>query len=288
MGVSACNTQGCGAIQATTPPYEHARKRPAGPTSVVLAVTSATKLTVAWGVPSDNGGDAVTSYYVKWNTNADMTFPGLAPDKGSVQVFATNSFSYTINDLTPGQTYYATVSACNLEGCGIDTASNPTLAVAALQRPGKAVYVSLSNTDAALSAGQLLVTMNFPLVPDHGIPCSGRGTALGFTGVSPCPAGMGYGTMADGGTPVTRFDVILSSDSTFSTGNLGPYSLNVFNTQLVSNVPQTLVITNLPSATTYFVRVVVYNAVGPSQSCDYDGQLCSGARLSINPKATYP
>jgi hypothetical protein len=104
--VRACNSQGCGDIQPTTPAYEHARKRPSGPSNVKLGVTSGTKLTVAWQPPLDNGGDTVTSYYVKWNTHPDMAFQGIAPDKGVAQVFAAESFSYTINDLRMGQTYY--------------------------------------------------------------------------------------------------------------------------------------------------------------------------------------
>lgn len=64
------------------------------------------QITVKWTPPTDNGGDTVTSYTVKWNTNADMMFPGLTPDKGAVSVLATDATSYTIQDLTAGQRYY--------------------------------------------------------------------------------------------------------------------------------------------------------------------------------------
>ncbi len=68
------------------------------------------QITVKWTPPSDDGGDTVTSYNVKWNTNADMMYPGLTPDKGAVAVLATDASSYTIQDLTAGQRYYGTCS----------------------------------------------------------------------------------------------------------------------------------------------------------------------------------
>ena len=71
------------------------------------------QITVKWTPPSDDGGDTVTSYNVKWNTNADMMYPGLTPDKGAVAVLATDASSYTIQDLTAGQRYYGTCSYVN-------------------------------------------------------------------------------------------------------------------------------------------------------------------------------
>jgi hypothetical protein len=64
------------------------------------------QITVKWTPPTDNGGDPVTFYTVKWNTNADMMYPGLTPDKDAVQVQAAVTSSYTIEGLTPTQTYY--------------------------------------------------------------------------------------------------------------------------------------------------------------------------------------
>jgi hypothetical protein len=177
------------------------------------------------------------------------------------------------------------VSACNLEGCGVDTVATPASAAPALQRPGKAVFVSLSSTNSVLQTGELQVLVDFPLVPDHGLYCSGMGTSASFDEVNPCPSGMGYGSIADGGTPVSRIDVILSDDATFSAGHaLEPVSLTITNSMLINTPQQSIVVSDLLTDTMYYVRVIVYNSVGPSKSCDRGGQLCDGTVLSSKPK----
>ena len=50
----------------------------------------------------------------------------------------------------------------------------------------------------------------FPFVPDHGLFCSGAGAALPHLIAEACPTRMGYGTMADGGTPVTKLEFVVS------------------------------------------------------------------------------
>jgi len=283
VGVAACNSLGCGLVQNTLPPFEHPRKAPGGPATVQLGVTSSSKITVKWTPPSDDGGDTVTSYNVKWNTNADMMYPGLTPDKGAVAVLATDASSYTIQDLTAGQRYYVVVSACNQEGCGVDTVAVPPSAVPALQRPGKASRVSVSS---AATANPLLRTITiltyFPFVPDHGLFCSGAGTALPHLIAEACPTRMGYGTMADGGTPVTKLEFVVSDDPNFSLGHdVQVFTRDVYNADLASNTAVSVTLSSLSVSTTYYVRVIAHNAVGPGQPCDQAGLLCDGVATSV-------
>jgi len=283
VGVSACNSQGCGTLQNTQPPSEHPRKAPGGPASVRLGVTSNTKITVKWTPPTDNGGDPVTFYTVKWNTNADMMYPGLTPDKDAVQVQAAVTSSYTIEGLTPTQTYYVVVSACNREGCGVDTTAVPLSVVPTLQRPGK---VSRLSVTAASTANPLLRTLTvstyFPFVPDHGLPCSGAGNAAPHLIAEACPTGMGRGTMADGGTPVTKLVVVVSDDANFSQGHdVQVFTRDINSADLSNNVPISVSLSSLSVSTTYYVRVIAHNAVGPGQPCDQGGLLCDGAAVSV-------
>ena len=74
------------------------------------------KITVGWLAPADNGGDAVTTYTVKWDTAPSMQTLSLWPQKGSVDVNASQAFSYTVSSLTVGRSYWFTVAARNSVG----------------------------------------------------------------------------------------------------------------------------------------------------------------------------
>lgn len=94
---------------------------PSEPRSVVAYPTSGRpldgKITVGWLPPADNGGDAVTSYTVKWDVSSSMQMLTLPPHKGSVEVDASNSSSVTISSLTiGGRGYWFTVAARNSVG----------------------------------------------------------------------------------------------------------------------------------------------------------------------------
>jgi len=273
--VAACNSDGCGQSQATTPPFEHPRKRPSGPSNVLLGITSNTMLTVGWSVPLDIGGDPVTSYVVNWNINPDMTFQVAPPNKGQVTIAASASSSYTITNLQSTYTYYATVSACNLAGCGVPTATSPVSAQPALQPPGLPTYITLASP---VPYAAIQVTIGPPFIPAHGIPCAGEGTSVADAPPQACPSRMGSGTQADGGSPVTYYEIQYSTDSTFFS-NVYTATVAVDNTH-----PANSVVTSVPVATidpTYYFRVSAHNSVGQSAFCAQAGLQCNGAALSI-------
>jgi hypothetical protein len=80
--VSACNSQGCGTPTASVPSSLNPYTQSGVPTTIRLRVTSDSMLTVGWAAPADDGGDAVTTYRVQWDTSA--TFNGVASAPNSV------------------------------------------------------------------------------------------------------------------------------------------------------------------------------------------------------------
>jgi hypothetical protein len=62
--VHAHNSQGYGLPQSSSPTFGHPYIEPSPPTNVRVGVTSDTMLTVAFDLPSDNGGDNVTKFKV--------------------------------------------------------------------------------------------------------------------------------------------------------------------------------------------------------------------------------
>jgi len=272
--VAACNNDGCGDAQATTPPFEHPRKRPSGPSNVLFGITSSTMLTIGWSLPLDIGGDPVTSYVVNWNINPDMTFQAPPPNKGQVTIAASASTSYTITNLSPMYTYYATVSACNLAGCGVPTAPSPVSLQPSLQPPGLPTYITLLSP----APYYIQVTIGAPFIPAHGIACAGEGTSVAHTSPEACPNRMWYGTQADGGSAVTYYEIQYSTDSTFFSG-VATATVTVDYAH-----PANAVVTTVQVPTTdptYYVRVSAHNSVGQSAFCAYSGLECNGAPLAI-------
>ncbi len=77
---------------------------PTAPTGVTVTPATA-QATVAWTTPSDNGQSAITGYRVYYSTASNMAGASFV-DVGVVN-------STVITGLTPGTTYYFTVSAKN-------------------------------------------------------------------------------------------------------------------------------------------------------------------------------
>jgi len=293
--VKACNSQGCGDGQQSTPTREHPRQLPKSPASVRLEPTSDTMLTVAFAPPTSDGGDAITSYRVDWDTDAD--FEGLArlPHKGSVTVAAPTPAQgstvlpplgyHTITDLRAGQVYYVRVSACNRVGCG-----GPSFDVPAGKAPRRGVpgkpYDILSDTATNGACRSVSITFTAPVVPHHGLFCAGG------SGAPPqpdaCPTGMGYGTQADGGMRVTAYEVQYSTSPTFTDADGGSVSVPINvgdNGNPVSFVLGPGVGANLQPGQTYYIRVASRNGVGVGPFCSREGPLCDRLPLFADPSA---
>merc|ERR1712196_47456 len=274
LRVSAHNSQGYGLPEATSPASEFPREIPSAPSNVQLRVTSGSKLTVQYGVPSHTGGDVVSKYKIEWDRASSFSSLLALPHKGEVEMLATQNLSYTINDVSPGAIYYVRVSAANSIGYGPTQITNPTFASPANQRPGKIINANLLK----FNASTLKVEWDAPFIPAHGIPCSGRGTSL--TAPNACPTGMGYGTDADGGSPITRYWIEWDVHSDFASGAASPDKGKYVFTAL-STRPYQHFIKNLNPANNYFVRILAYNSVGPGDYCSKSGFQCDGSALAI-------
>merc|ERR1711968_123476 len=272
--VYAHNSQGYGLPQVTSPPSEFPREVPSAPSNVQLAVTSGTKLTVQYASPSHIGGDTITKYKIEWDRASSFSSLLAYPHKGEVEMMASQNLSYTINDLSPGAVYYVRVSAANSAGYGPVQITSPTFGSPSNQRPGKIINAALTKFNATT----LKVSWDAPFIPAHGIPCSGRGTV--YTAPNACGAGMGYGTDADGGSPITRYWIEWDIQSDFSSGSSTPDKGTYVFTAL-STRPYQHFIKNLNPDTAYHIRILAYNAVGPGDYCSNSGFDCDGSALSM-------
>ena len=169
-GFSLSTLKDSGALRPS-PSSEYPRQVPTTPTSVRLGVTSGTKLTVSFATPTNIGGDKVTKYLVEWDRSSSFASLLSAPHKGSVELYGSQNHSYTINNLASQQIYYVRVSASNAVGYGPVQTASPPFAAPFNVLPGKISSATIAPT----TSSSLTVAWNPPLVPDHGIFCSGGG-----------------------------------------------------------------------------------------------------------------
>jgi len=269
--VRAVNSQGAGAPASTYPLSEYPREIPTAPTNVQVAITSGRvndgKVTVTWDAPTCDGGDVVTQYRVKWDVVPSMNSLELAPNKGEVPVLVSASDSYTISNLTPGRTYYIMVAAENSVGRRYTAA--PLSIIPAFQRPGKPSNVELAIPGVCASVGCITVDWDAPVVPAHGIFCSGLATP------NLCPATMGRNQEADGGSPITHYTLEWSRDDDFC------------NIDGTADVPSSATgtfsytISSLPQGLAYYVRLYAVNGYGRSDAQMGMGVIGTGGTLVI-------
>ncbi|KAL4658036.1 ankyrin repeat and fibronectin type-III domain-containing protein 1-like isoform X1 [Arapaima gigas] len=93
---------------------------PGPPSSVSLAVTSISSLTVSFKEPSFNTTGLITCYKVEWSTSS--SFRDIC---GSDLVLDTKNLTYTITGLESGVHYFVRVSAYNVKGWGPPQDSRP-------------------------------------------------------------------------------------------------------------------------------------------------------------------
>lgn len=110
---------GSGFVQATCV-LDHIKTRPTPPLSPVVSNQSPTKVTISWSTPADNGGSAITGYYLVRYTGDSATGTG---KKYGTSTARTRNFT----DLTPNQDYTYLIYAVNntLPNKGVSDASDP-------------------------------------------------------------------------------------------------------------------------------------------------------------------
>jgi hypothetical protein len=262
--VSAMNSQGYGSTQVSTPTNLNPYEEPSAPTNVALGVTSDSMLTVSFDEPTDNGGDAISAYYVEWDTSSSFNSGSSSPHKGSVTVDSTEN-SYTITLLSENTVYYTRVSCINSAGYGTTQTSSPASAYPSLQVAGKPhTLTATSGSDSAT----IDVTWQYPRVPAHEIPCGGT-----VDDPDDCPTAFG-GTLAEstGGDDLTEYEVEYNEYSDFS-GQDGGSS---------TTTSTSLTLEQLTTGRQYFIRVLARNTVGSGDFCSVSGEDCpaSGTALS--------
>jgi hypothetical protein len=275
--IRAVNSIGESSPQATVPSSAKPFGLSSQPTDLRIGVTSGrsndSKVTVGFGMPTDDGGDTVTGFRIEWDVIREMDSLTPKPDKGFVVVAASDTLSYTISNLAPGRTYFVRVGALNRAGARFNDL--PLVVKPALQVPGKPSSGAVATVPACPTC--LSVSWSAPVVPAHGIYCSGGG--LVTTGALACPQLMGRLTEADGGSVISRYIVQWSTSSDF--GETGVVSDNGESTVSVTGAgPYTFSVTGLTSTTTYYVRVAASNEKGLSAFASQAGTAADGLALT--------
>merc|ERR1711991_1305556 len=161
--VKAINSAGSGPTMVSTPSSEHPRQLPTAPSSVLVGVTSSSKLTVSFSHPASDGGDPITKYKIEWDRSSSFSSLLALPHRGETEVFASQNMSYTINSLTSGTVYYVRVSAANTVGYGAVQMSSPAFAIMYNQVPGQPTAA----TAVAYNKPPLRIDWSAPFIPAH-------------------------------------------------------------------------------------------------------------------------
>ena len=271
-----------------------------------LGVTSGSMLTAAFDAPLSDGGDAVTSARIEWDVDPDFESAARMPLKGSVIVawpaaaFAQDAAAsaggagpppagtayYTVANLATASPVYVRASACNRVGCGAPSYAVPAGASPRRQVAGVPFDVAVAPAAQPGACRSISVRWLPPVVPAHGLWCASAGPGPGAgngTGGGPgaCPAGMGFGTQADGGAAVASYELAYSAYADFS--QAGSVSVPVVAGTQGAPLDVTLgpgLGATLQPGVVYFIRVAARNAQGAGAFCANDGPTCGGAPLA--------
>jgi hypothetical protein len=126
---------------------------PSSPTGLNATAISSSQINLSWTAPSNNGGSAITGYYIERSTDNGNTWSSLIPD--------TSSTATTYNDtgLSPSTTYAYRVSAINSVGTSLpsDTSSATTKIVTSTG----IVLNNIQSTSGAVSSSNQITLADF-------------------------------------------------------------------------------------------------------------------------------
>jgi hypothetical protein len=270
MRVRAYNSEGYGMAQTSSPVSEAPKREPSAPAMVTVLITSDSKITVIITPPYDVGGEAVSQYQVKHDTQSNMQSEMAPPDKGAHVLEANANTRYTVSSLSYLLQYYVEVQAGNSMGYGRGTLGSSPI-TPRLMVPGKPDQITVA-TGAA--TGEITIAWSPPFIPAHGYACTGTEAVPG-----PCPSGMGRGTEADGGAGISQYEIAYDQLQSFN-GAFG-------GTLIVAAVDApgqayTAVLENLSPGATYFIRIAAKNSIGLGAYCakaDDGNHHCTGGTL---------
>lgn len=290
--VAACNSQGCGTAQQSTPTREHPRQLPKSPAALRLGVTSGSMLTAAFDPPLSDGGDAVTSARVEWDVDPEFEGTSGLPLKGSAIVAwpaaaaAAGTQYFTVANLQAALVYVR-VSAGNRVGFSAPSYAVPAGLTPRRQVAGRPYDIVAAPATQLGACRSVSVTFAAPLIPAHGLWC-----ASSANGLSPaaCPLGMGFGAQADGGAAIASYEITWSSFRDFSDVVTQGGTVSVPVAAGDQGLPVSVILgpgsgANLQPGSLYYIRVAARNAVGVSPFCAATGPLCNGAPLASAPSA---
>ena len=153
--VAAINNPGTGSYATGTSAPVAAATAPGVPTNLVLTPADA-QIAVAWGVPSSNGGSAITGY--------DLDYKLSSSSNWSNTTHSGTGRTFTITSLTNGSDYDIRVAAINNPGTG-SYATGTSAPVAAATAPGVPTNLVLTPADAQIAVA-------------WGVPSSNGGSAI--------------------------------------------------------------------------------------------------------------
>lgn len=104
-GTNVHSTSTAGAWGGTLAGAMYYVQAPTAPSGLTLSSDSARSVTASWKAPSDNGGTGITGYQLQYSTSSSFS--------GATVVNLSSTTSYTVEDLTDGETYYFRVAAKN-------------------------------------------------------------------------------------------------------------------------------------------------------------------------------
>jgi len=282
--VRAYNSQGYGSPQVSTPALESPKRVPSGPQNVYVHITSHQLLTIQIVYPGDTGGEDASNFKIEHDTQYGQDSFETPPNKAMNIIAAPEvpgdassppDAYFTVEGLSNVINYFVRVSAANSMGYGSPTVSVPSYTMPKLEVPGLPTQVQVTTGGVT---GEITITWSPPVIPAHGIPCSGT-----YSNPGPCPNTMGRGSEADGGAAIDSYYVEYNESPTFDSAGAEDYVA----AELEAGASYSYDITGLDSDRTYYIRVRAQNSEGTGGNCgneaDSDSGRCTGAQLSANP-----